>query len=322
MIHTDDHPEAPDTSATHDDLQWANIEIQQAQRQITRGISELAEGIVRLSLVLHDVRQRRLYRFDPDCPTFAAFVEQRHGISAHHANRYVEALRALGPQQYHTLLSDVGVQRTYALAMLQQTDPALVAAFQQLPSDERRAITVAQLEAVDSSVTNELRARVQQLEQEITREQGLHSQARRRLQEVEELHQRVTSNLIEERDHARHALDQEQSQLERLRSLVAEARQRTSTVATAPSNAPALPPPVSAASPPTETVVVVVAYDLSALVSDLRAINDKLERLAHIRRDDLPIEQWSAVKQTMQTVRTTIQTLLSAPENGAHHADP
>ena len=68
-----------------EELVWANLEIQKAQRQITRGMNELAEGIVSLSLVLLDVRRRRLYRFDPEYPTFEAFVEQRHGISAYTA---------------------------------------------------------------------------------------------------------------------------------------------------------------------------------------------------------------------------------------------
>lgn len=288
---------------TTDDLHWASLEIEKAQRQIARGMGELAEGIVSLSLALLELRRRRLYRFDPECATFEAFVERRHGISPQQALVYVEALTSLGPQQYRALVSDLGLQRTYALAMLKQADPALVAAFQLLPSDERRAITVSQIERVDAAVTGELRARVGQLEQEITRDHGLLQQARRRLQEVEELHQRVTGGLIEERDSARQALDQAQAQADRLRRLLSEAREPPRASPQAP--APGVPAEVVA-----DTVVVVISCDVEALISDVRSVTEKLGRLTQIRREDIPPDHRRGLASALHDLSGCIQTLL------------
>jgi hypothetical protein len=307
--------ESTSQSDTLDDLHWANLEIQKSQRQITRGMSELAEGIVSLSLILLELRRRRLYRFDAEFPTFEAFVERRHGISAHQAVLYVDALTSLGQQQYRTLISDVGFQRTYALAMLQKTDPTLVTAFQLLPTHERHAITIAQLEAVDASVANELRTRVSQLEQEITREQGLLHHARRRLQEAEELHQKVTGSLIEERDATRQALDQEQAQTERLRKLLSETkRQPAPPTAHIPAPMPKTPAsPVAtteAMVAATEAIIVVITCDVAALHSDVRALNEKLTRLTQISREDIPANQRHNLTTQLQELDETIQTLL------------
>lgn len=275
-------------------------------------MSELAEGIVSLSLILLELRRRRLYRFDAEFPTFEVFVERRHGISAQQANLYVEALASLGQTQYRTLISDLGFQRTYALAMLQKADPALVAAFQLLPPSERQAVTVAQIESVDSAVTSELRARVSQLEQEITREQGMLKQARRRLQEVEELHQRVTGGLIEERDTIRRAFDQEHTQTERLRTLLNEAKQQAAHATKAADAPPQLPPPVAVVEGVTEAVVVVVACDVGAMLSDVRALNEKIGRLAQVSREDIPPDQRRGLAVALHELDATIQALLNA----------
>lgn len=317
--------EEPETTAlaelsgaddTVEDLTWASLEIQRSQRQIARGVSELAEGIVSLSLVLLEVRRRRLYRFDPDYPTFEEFVARRHGISADQAGVYVEALANLGEAQYRALVADIGLQRTYALAMLKKADPTLVVAFQMLPAEERRAVTVAQIEAVDAAVTADLRTRVSQLEQEITREHGLLQQTRRRLQEVEELHQRVTGSLIEERDGARQALDQEQSQTERLRKLLVEARRQgtepRSASKTVPAE-PAAPAPTAVSEPPdvAEAVVVVVACDVPGILTDVRGLVEKLDRLAQLDRDDIPAEHRRTLARALQELNRTLHTLLN-----------
>lgn len=316
------HPHAltPPATDTADDLVWASLEIQRAQRQIVRGVSELAEGIVSLSLVLLEVRRRRLFRFDPEFPTFEAFVEQRHSISADQAITYVEALISLGEANYRLLVSDIGFQRTYALAMLKRTDPALVTAFQALPQEERRAATVAQIEAVDTAVTEQIRARVEQLEQSIVREQGLHQQTRRRLQEVEELHQRVTNSLIEERDSAQRALDQEQSQAERLRTLLAEARRQgtsTPSAAKAPAvGATAVSSQPTSSEPPavTEAVIVVMTFDVPALVTDVRGLTEKLGRLTHAG-GDIATEQRASLTGALAELNLVIAALLDEHQN-------
>jgi hypothetical protein len=285
------HPSEHETAA---DLTRADVEIRRAQRQIARGVSELAEGIAGLSLVLLDVRRRQLYRFDPEFTTFESFVEQRHGISVGQALAYVEALTSLGEDHYLALLNDLGFQRTYALAMLKQTDPTLMAAFQTLPDEERRTVTVAQIEAIDATVTNQVQ--VEELEQAIVRERGLHQHTRRRLQDLEELHQRVTGSLIEERDTAQRALDQEQHQTERLRRLLDETRRQTARPepAAAPEPAPTVPAQTLPALPPPETdgsseaVVVVVSTDLPALVNDLHGVARKLTRLSDTPPDESP----------------------------------
>ncbi|MEN9938545.1 MAG: hypothetical protein RLZZ387_5124 [Chloroflexota bacterium] len=297
---------------TAEDLAWASLEIARAQRQIVRGVSELAEGIVSLSLVLLEVRRRRLFRFDPEFQTFESFVEQRHGMSAEQANLYVEALLSLGEANYRSLLADLGFQRTYALALLRRTDPTLVAAFQTLPVEERRAVTTAQIMAVDTTASEELRSRLAQLEQAITREQGLHQQTRRRLQEVEELHQRVTNSLIEERDGAQRALDQEQSQTERLRTLLAEARKVTTSQ-------PASPPTANRASaylpapsdqPVPGQAAVVITCDIPALVLDVEGLLAKLRRLAEVRPDEVPSDQRKRLARGLSALDEAVADLL------------
>lgn len=298
------------TDDTPDDLAWASLEIQRAQRQIVRGVSELAEGIVAMSLALLEVRRRRLYRFDPEHATFERYVERRHGISADQARIYVEALTSLGEAQYRSLVADMGLQRTYALAMLKRADPTLVTAFQMLPPEERRAVTVTQIEAVDAAVTSDLRTHVAELEQAITRDQGLLQQTRRRLQEAEELHQRVASGLIEERDAAQRALDDEQRQADRLRKLLAEARQ--TAAASVAQGAVGQQPTSEPADPAvTEAVLVVVTYDVPSLLTDVRALSEKLGRLAEVNRDDIPAEQRRELAGTLQSLLQVIRGLLS-----------
>ncbi|HEU5086978.1 MAG TPA: hypothetical protein VFT99_06015 [Roseiflexaceae bacterium] len=290
---------APSDADTVDDLRWADLEIRKAQRQIVRGLAELAEGIVSLSLMLLEVRRRRLYRFDEIYPTFERFVEGRYGISAQQATMYVDALLNLGATQYRALLADVGLQRTYALSLLHQSDPALVDAFQRLPDDERQAVTTTDLVAVDASVTAQLQRRVADLEREITREEGLLSQTRHRLQEVEELHQRVTGTLIDERDSARMALDQEQSQTERLRALLQEARRQQAE--SKPSS-----------SEPEATTVLLVTCDVATLVSDICHLADKLERLTGLAPGDLATDQRRDLTGALQQLDHLVHDLLDS----------
>lgn len=296
-----------DGEDTAEDLAWAGLEIQRTQRQIARGVSELAEGIVGLSMVLLELRRRRLYRFDPEFITFEQYVERRHGISPDQATTYVEALASLGEAQYRALVGDIGLQRTYALAMLKRADPALVTAFQLLPTEERRAVTVAQIEAVDAAVTGDLRARVTELEQTITRDQGLLQQTRRRLQEAEELHQRVASGLIEERDAAQRALDDEQRQADRLRKLLEETRRS----AAASTQGGASAAPVAESKAVTEAVVVVIACDVPGLLTDIHALHEKLKRLTEVSREDIPTEQRRELANTLQTLDQLIRELLN-----------
>lgn len=297
----------PGGDDTAEDLAWASLEIQRTQRQIARGVSELAEGIVGLSMALLEVRRRRLYRFDPEYATFEHYVERRHGISADQATTYVEALASLGEAQYRALLNDIGLQRTYALAMLKRADPSLVTAFQMLPAEERRAVTVAQIEAVDVAVTSDLRAHVAELEQAITRDQGLLQQTRRRLQEAEELHQRVASGLIEERDAAQRALDDEQRQADRLRKLLEEAR-RSATEAL---QGRAASSATEQAEAVTDAVVIVIACDIPSLVTDVHALAEKLQRLAEVSREDIPTEQRRELAGALQSLDQIIRELLN-----------
>lgn len=307
---TNDVTASPLEDAT-EELIWANLEIQKAQRQITRGVSELAEGVVNLSLVLLDVRRRRLYRFDAAYPTFEAFVEQRHGINAKTAYQYVETLSSLGEAQYRTLISDVGVQRTYALAMLQRTDPMLLTAFQALPDDERHAITIAQIEAVDDAAAAELRSKVAQLEQDIIRERGLHQQSRKRLQEAEELHQRVSSDLIEERDAVRQELGQEQEHTERLRALIAETKRQSAACAPAlPVAVHLIPPSTQSNQPQTVNAMVIGSYNVHDVVMEANTLAEKLSHLPTVDRDAIPIEQRRALAAVLQRLQRVMEVVL------------
>ncbi|HMQ29626.1 MAG TPA: hypothetical protein PKD53_02815 [Chloroflexaceae bacterium] len=299
---------------TADDLAWLSLEVQKAQRQINRGASEMAEGIVGLSVALLEIRRRRLYRFDQDgacARSFETFVSRRFNISERLARQYTDAIASLGEAQYHTLLRDIGIQRTFALALLHQADPALLEAFQMLPADEREAITATQIETLAAQVTAdddaEVAQRLAQLEQELGRNQGLLQQSRQRLRDIEAMHQRMVQSLIDERDEARQDADRQQKEIKRLRDML----RQPPAAATPPLAAPA-PHAVEQAVPPAErqSVIVVMPFDVAALVVDVRALSEKLERLTQISAADVPPEQRRDLASSLQILERLVKTLL------------
>lgn len=300
-------------SDTADDLAWLSLEVQKAQRQINRGASEMAEGIVGLSVALLEIRRRRLYRFDQDdacARSFETFVSRRFNISERLARQYTDAIASLGESQYHTLLRDIGIQRTFALALLHQADPALLEAFQMLPADEREAITATQIETLAAQVTAddaEVAQRLAQLEQELGRNQGLLQQSRQRLRDIEAMHQRMVQSLIDERDEARQDADRQQKEIKRLRDML----RQPPAAATPPPTAPA-PRAVEQPVPPAErqSVIVVMPFDVAALVVDVRALSEKLERLTQISAADVPPEQRRDLASSLQILERLVKTLL------------
>lgn len=306
--------DAEGASDTADDLAWLSLEVQKAQRQINRGASEMAEGIVGLSVALLEIRRRRLYRFDQDgscARSFETFVSRRFNISERLARQYTDAIASLGEAQYHTLLRDIGIQRTFALALLHQADPALLEAFQMLPADERDAITATQIETLAAQVTAdddaEVAGRLAQLEQELGRNQGLLQQSRQRLRDIEAMHQRMVQSLIDERDEARQDADRQQKEIKRLRDML----RQPPPAATPPPAAPA-PRVVEQALPPAErqSVIVVMPFDVAALVVDVRALSEKLERLTQISAADVPPEQRRDLASSLQILERLVKTLL------------
>lgn len=306
--------DAEGASDTADDLAWLSLEVQKAQRQINRGASEMAEGIVGLSVALLEIRRRRLYRFDQDgacARSFEMFVSRRFNISERLARQYTDAIASLGEAQYHTLLRDIGIQRTFALALLHQADPALLEAFQMLPADEREAITATQIETLAAQVTAdddaEVAQRLAQLEQELGRNQGLLQQSRQRLRDIEAMHQRMVQSLIDERDEARQDADRQQKEIKRLRDML----RQPPPAATPPPAAPA-PRAVEQAVPPAErqSVIVVMPFDVAALVVDVRALSEKLERLTQISAADVPPEQRRDLASSLQILERLVKTLL------------
>lgn len=296
---------------TADDLAWLSLEVQKAQRQIHRGASEMAEGIVGLSIALLEIRRRRLYRFDPDSAcarSFETFVTRRFQISERLARQYTDAIASLGEAHYHALLRDAGIQRTFALALLHQADPALLEAFQMLPADERAAISAAQIEALAARATDdaEVAQRLAQLEQELGRNQGLLHQSRQRLRDVEAMHRRMVQSLIDERDAARQDADRQQHEIQRLRDMLRQTREQPVTPAAPPS--PATEP--AAQQVERQSVVVVLPVDVAALVVDVRALSEKLERLTRINAADVPPDQRRDLASSLQTLNRLIQTLL------------
>lgn len=305
--------DAEGASDTADDLAWLSLEVQKAQRQINRGASEMAEGIVGLSVALLEIRRRRLYRFDQDgacARSFETFVSRRFNISERLARQYTDAIASLGEAQYHTLLRDIGIQRTFALALLHQADPALLEAFQMLPADEREAITATQIETLAAQVTAdddaEVAGRLTQLEQELGRNQGLLQQSRQRLRDIEAMHQRMVQSLIDERDEARQDADRQQKEIKRLRDML-----RQPPPAATPPPAPA-PHAVEQTVPPAErqSVIVVMPFDVAALVVDVRALSEKLERLTQISAADVPPEQRRDLASSLQILERLVKTLL------------
>lgn len=306
--------DAEGTSDTADDLAWLSLEVQKAQRQINRGASEMAEGIVSLSVALLEIRRRRLYRFDQDSAcarSFEMFVSRRFNISERLARQYTDAIASLGEAQYHALLRDIGVQRTFALALLHQADPALLEAFQMLPADEREAITAAQIETLAEQVTSEddaeVAQRLAQLEQELGRNQGLLQQSRQRLRDIEAMHQRMVQSLIDERDEARQDADRQQKEIKRLRDLL-----RQPPAPPTPPPPTSVPPVVEQPVQPSErqSVIVVMPFDVAALVIDVRALSEKLERLTQINAADVPPEQRRDLASSLQALDQLVNTLL------------
>jgi len=313
-----------ESAGSVDDWHWANMEIARAKRQIERGIDELAEGIVALSLILDDVRRRRLYRFDPQYPTFEAFVEHRHGIAPSTARMYVDALTSLGEANYRRLLVDLGFQRTHALALLHRTDPSLVTGFLALPDAERKAITTNDIVAIDRMAQQTLQQRVRQLEQEILRERGLVKAAQDRLRDVERLHQRVEDELINERDEYKYALEKEQRETERLRELLRQARASGTGAASLPSIAPTVVmptptvPPVSNGRQPSasgvESVVVTITIDIEGIIADLYALEAKARQLQHLEPEEVPAARLRALASAVQNAVETLQTVATTLE--------
>lgn len=317
--------------ATPDDLAWANLEIQRAQRQIERGVEELTEGIVALALILLDVRRRQLYQFDPEYPTFDTFLEHRHGIHPMHAKMYVESIEQLGEAEFRTLLSDLGKQRTYALAMLRKTDPQQFLVVRQLPPAELRSLTEQEIRAIEAHAVAELRARVADLELEVTRRQGMLHQTRERLQNVDALHRRVVTELVNERDRVQQALEQEQRETERLRDLIRQirAQQYENQRGTGPSPAtrnghgnttdtkPALAPGQGAtksAAPNgndsiTEATVVMVTCDIDGIIADMHALARKAERIQQLSATDVApyLSRLRAAWHTLRTVMDQVE---------------
>jgi hypothetical protein len=302
-------------SDTADDLAWLSLEVQKAQRQINRGVSEMAEGIVGLSVALLEIRRRRLYRFDPDqacARSFEVFVTQRFHLSERLARQYTDAIASLGEAHYHALLRDLGIQRTFALALLHQADPALLEAFQMLPAEERDAITASQIETLAEQVMAEdqtaVAQRLAQLEQELGRNQGLLQQSRQRLRDVEAMHQRMVQSLIDERDEVRQDADRQQHELTRLRE-----RLRQSAASPAPPAGAAVPPPrASPTQPDHERIVVITPIDVAALLIDVRALNEKLERLTQINAADVAPEQRRDLARSLEVLDRLVTTLLRA----------
>ena len=311
-------------------LSWLSLEVQKAQRLIYRGASEMAEGIVGLSVALLEIRQRRLYRLDPDpaCAcSFGVFVQQRFQISERLARQYTDALASLGEAHYHALLRDVGAQRTFALALLHKADPALLEAFQMLSASERRDVTATQITTVAKQVVAErgTTQRLEQLERELGRQQGLLQQSRQRLQDVESVHQQTVQTLIEERDTARRSSDQQQQEIQRLRE-----RLRTAPPASpAPVSIPvSIPPSVSPSVSPVPpaaartrgeaaaerpVVTVITTFDVGTLVIDVQALMAKLEQFSHAHAEltDVPIEQRRELARNLQRLGQVISDLVS-----------
>ncbi len=309
-----EHPTPPDAELaadaapeTAEELVWLSLDVQKAQRQIQRGMSELAEGIVSLAVALLEIRTRRLYRFDPDAEcarSFAVFVTRRFQISERLARQYTDALATLGEAQYHALLRDYGAQRTFALALLHQADPALLAAFQQLPADERAAVPTPDIVALAERVTpadeTALAQRVAQLEQELGRHQGWLQQSRQRVRDIEAMHQRMVQALLEERDGAQQDAERQQHEVQRLRNLLRQAQASR-----------AAPPPPGALLPARgqEHVVVVLPVDVAALIEEVRAVRTKLAQFTQIPATEVPPEQRRALASSLQELVRVIATL-------------
>jgi len=290
-----------------DALAWLSLEVQKAQRQIVRGASEMAEGIVGPSVALLEIRQRRLYRLDPEpecAQSFAVFVQRRFQISERLARKYTDALASLGETRYQALLRDVGVQRTFALALLHQADAGLFEAFSDLAAHERAAVSTTQITAVAKQVVAEQGGGAEQiarLVQELGRQQGLLQQSRQRLHDVESVHQQTVQALIEERDTVRRSSEQQEQEIRQLRE-----RLRTRPVAVGGSVGGSVSPPgrtrVDAAAVERPAVLVVNAFDVGTLVVEVRALQGKLEEFSRAEVGEIPVGQRRDLVQSLHAL--------------------
>jgi hypothetical protein len=121
----------------------------------------------------------------------------------------------------------------------------------------------------------------------------------------------VTSSLIDERDSARQALEQEQNQTERLRKLLAEAQQQGANPqkhSNTPSRA-ALPAPAETAAT-SEAVVVVLTYDLPSLAIDMRALTEKLARLRQAAPDAFSGSERTQLAEALDELSEAVEAIL------------
>jgi hypothetical protein len=108
----------------NDEFTILDLEIEAAQRQIARATQATVEGWVRLAIALIKMRESRAY-LRAGYASYGEYLQQRHNISENTALRCTRSLEAFGQENFRALLSDVGMTRTYYLALIQEIDPAV-----------------------------------------------------------------------------------------------------------------------------------------------------------------------------------------------------
>ena len=139
------------------DQERYDAEIRSARTQIAHGAAAVADGKVRLALVLVRLREHQDYR-QWGYQSIEEYLYTVHQIGKKAANQYMRSLEALGPDLMRQLLTDAGMRRTYCLAQIRELAPEVFDELMALPGNDGRPLVVS-VDVVELQQANtELRA--------------------------------------------------------------------------------------------------------------------------------------------------------------------
>jgi hypothetical protein len=176
VLVTKDAPQASDLAVRTETTALAEYsfaaldqEVRAARLQIIRGTQEFVEGHLRLAIALSIIRANRLY-LDGGYNSYEEYLDRCQGISLDTAQRCVETFAAFGPDGFRDLVANLGLTRSYFLALINNIAPQVIEDLLELPQIDG-AYAVAMLDSGEwQQVYNELKA---QLEEAYTRHDEL-----------------------------------------------------------------------------------------------------------------------------------------------------
>jgi hypothetical protein len=187
-----------------DSFAFLDQEIRAARLQIARGAHEFAEGMTRLALALIKMRTRQRYR-EAGYSTFAEYLDRCHALSEDAALDCIQALEALGAEDYRILLANAGAMRTHAMTIIKQMAPHRYMELMAPGADGERPLVAAMpVSALEENIA-ELKAALQesytkydQVLGQLTSAKNIVAKSGERQKQIKEINQ----SLVVERDQA------------------------------------------------------------------------------------------------------------------------